>query len=66
MEVLNMGHFLERGDALYWEKEAKRLMKFFDKMDKWVFFPGATGEVKKRHDHFRKEKKHFRKIFSEE
>ena len=61
-----MGHFLERGDALYWEKEAKRLMKLFDGIERWGLYEGATGEIKERHNHFKKEIKHFRKIFSEE
>jgi hypothetical protein len=31
-----MGHFLEKGDGIYWEKQARGLFRLFDKMDSLI------------------------------
>lgn len=68
-----MGHFLERGDALYWEKEAKRLMRLFDKIERFSLNSTSTIIINKKGsslyaqiESIRKQIRHFRKIFSEE
>jgi hypothetical protein len=64
-----MSSFLERGDALYWEKEARRLQGFLNMLE--MFFDNYDfGDKNAVADVIREKStkhiKHFRKIFREE
>ena len=59
-----MGHFLERGDGLYWDKESIKLQRFLKKIEIHLSFcRDCYPESKKS---ILKSVRHFRKIFSEE
>ena len=60
-----MGHFLEKGDGLYWEKQARGLFRLFDKMENHIqsnhFHSKNDSEIKS----LLKGIRHFRNMFKE-
>lgn len=60
-----MRHFLERGDAEFWDKEAIKLHRFLDKIDRFFnnhyYYSKNSAEIKSIYKSIR----HFKKIFTE-
>jgi hypothetical protein len=62
-----MGSFLEKGDAIYWEKQKRGLFNLFDKVDK--YFKYTHPDLLKddiQAKSLLKGVRHFRNVFREE
>lgn len=60
-----MGSFLERGDAVFWEKKAIRMQRFLSKLDIYFCERNLKSKNNKQLNSIYKEIRHFRKLFCE-
>lgn len=58
-----MGHFLKRGDAEFWDKEAVKLHRFLNKVESHLAYCRDCYPLSKKS--ILKSIRHFRKIFTE-
>jgi hypothetical protein len=60
-----MGSFLEKGDGLYWEKQARGLFRLFDKIDKLIDKNYGHLVYNEEVKSIRKRIRYFRNVFTE-
>lgn len=60
-----MGHFLEKGDGLYWEKQARGLFNLFDKIDRFIDKYHCESKEDLQIKSILKGIRHFRNVFTE-
>jgi hypothetical protein len=61
-----MGSFLEKGDAIYWEKQARGLFSLFNKIERYVNKHNLNDKKDKEIQSILKNIRHYRNIFREE
>ena len=60
-----MGHFLEKGDGVYWDKQVMGLFRLFDKIDKLIDKNYGHLTYMEELKSIKKGIRHFKNVFTE-